>query len=191
MLPVFAGRKVHVSRNLTISVMHQSDAIDRGIDIASRMLAESNSYNTRELVICGRGVITPELITYTGLTHLNFFVLMKADDVMGLIHKLPHLICLRVDWLTVADTQTDFSIPECAEHEPVPQLDTQIKRLMLLRLNRGELPELAVSILKYLLLRIPTLKFVTALFAREEPIQAFINEYVQWYPHLANIKFTM
>ncbi|KAJ2716304.1 hypothetical protein H4R19_000726, partial [Coemansia spiralis] len=86
---------------------------------------------------------------------------------------------------------TDFSIPECAEHELMAPLDTQITRLSIWRIEQEELPELALSILKYLLLRIPTLKFVTALFAREEPIQAFINEYVQWYPHLANIELMM
>ncbi|KAJ2716291.1 hypothetical protein H4R19_000731 [Coemansia spiralis] len=129
-----------------------------------------------------------ELITYTGLTHLQLKGSTSADDMMDFIHRQRHLVSLHVDCLTPFDTQTDFSITECAEHEPMALLDTQIKRLNICqRVQEGPF-EPAHSILKYLLLRIPTLKTVTAPAGLTEQLQAFIDEYVQWYPHLANVK---
>ncbi|KAJ2714002.1 hypothetical protein H4R19_001955, partial [Coemansia spiralis] len=161
----------------------------RGIDIANRMLAETDCYSMRKLVIHSADAIPLELITYTGLTHLLLNGPTDADDVMELIRRLPHLVNLHVGWLTLVDAQTDFSIPESAEHEPVAPLDTQIRRLILLCFGQEELLELAFSMLKYLLLGIPTLKSVSTQFVPKEQIQAFADEYVQWYPHLANIKF--
>ncbi|KAJ2715438.1 hypothetical protein H4R19_001206 [Coemansia spiralis] len=143
MLPVFAGRNVLVSRNLALMVMYTPDASDRSIDIANRMLAESNSHNMRKLSIHSNDEIMFELITFTGLTHLELNGSTNADVVMQIIHSLPHL---------------------------------------------EEFPGLAVRMLKYLLLRIPVLKSVTTRFVPLEQIQAFIDKYVRWYPHLANIK---
>ncbi|KAJ2713837.1 hypothetical protein H4R19_002052 [Coemansia spiralis] len=164
------------------------NASNGGIAIANRMLAESNCHSMRKLAIGSADAIPLELITYTGLTHLSFNGPMDADDVMELIHRLPHLVSLRVDCLDLVDTQTDFTIPECSEHEPMTPLDTQIKSLGIYRIEQDELSELGTRVLKYLLLRIPTLKFVKTQFVPVEQIQAFIDAYVQWYPHLANIK---
>ncbi|KAJ2714445.1 hypothetical protein H4R19_001724 [Coemansia spiralis] len=114
--------------------------------------------------------------------------MMKADDVMQLIRRQRRLVNLHVNGLNLDDVQTNFSIPECAEHEPVPPLDTQLRNLVIKKGYAPMITHLALSMLKYLLLRIPTLKSVTAEFVPMEKIQAFIGEYVQWYPHLANIK---
>ncbi|KAJ2711981.1 hypothetical protein H4R19_002990 [Coemansia spiralis] len=188
MLPVISGQKVHVSRSLALSVEYKHDASNRDIDIANRMLAESHSHNMRKLVIGSKDVIPLELITYMGLTHLQLDGETNADDVMGLIRRLPHLVSLHVNCLNMADAQTDFSIPECAEHEPMAPLDTQIKILNILCVGQVWSPELGVQMIKYLLLRISTLKSVTTIIRPWEQIQAFIDDYVQWYPHLANIR---
>ncbi|KAJ2713741.1 hypothetical protein H4R19_002095 [Coemansia spiralis] len=155
------------------------------------MFAESNCYSMRKLVIFSMYAIPLGLITYTGLTHLKLNGSTTADDVMELIRRQRHLVSLRVDCLNLADTQTDFSIPECTEHEPMTPLDTQIKYLALLCTEQDELPGLALSMLKYLLLRIPTLTSVTTAIVSREQILAFIDEYIQWYPHLASIERAM
>ncbi|KAJ2711740.1 hypothetical protein H4R19_003099 [Coemansia spiralis] len=188
MLPVFAGRNVHVSRSLTLSVVFEPDANNRNIGIANRMLEAADSCRSRKLVIGGMDAIPLELITCTELTHLQLNGSTTADDVMGHIHRQRHLVSLCVDCLTLADVQSDFSIPECTEHEPMAPLDTQIRMLALVGIGQDELPELGTWVLKYLLLRIPTLKSVTAGIVPVEQIQAFIDEYVRWYPHLANFK---
>ncbi|KAJ2711865.1 hypothetical protein H4R19_003046 [Coemansia spiralis] len=189
MLPAFAGRKVHVSRNMSLSVKYKHDVSNPRIDIANCMLESADNCNKRKLAIRGAGAIPAELITYTGLTHLHFQGMTNADDVMGLIHRLPHLVSLHVDRLILADAQTDFSIPECADHEPMAPLHTQIKSFVIWQIPQEELSELAFSMLKYLLLRIPTLKSATTITMPREQIQDFIDGYVQWYPHLANVKF--
>ncbi|KAJ2710959.1 hypothetical protein H4R19_003488, partial [Coemansia spiralis] len=143
---------------------------NRSIDIANRMLEAADSCRSRKLVIGSMDAIPPELITYTGLTHLQLDGQMNADDVVQLIRRQRRLVSLHIDGLTLGDARTDFSIPESADHEPVPPLDTQVKRLSILRIERGELPELGARVLKYLLLRIPTLRSVTALFVHKEHI---------------------
>ncbi|KAJ2702255.1 hypothetical protein H4R19_005371, partial [Coemansia spiralis] len=141
------------------------------------------------LVIHGSDAILLERITYTRLTHLEVFGFISVDVMIRLIHRLPHLVSLHFSCLNLENVQTDFSIPECAEHEPMAPLDTQIRYLYLQQMeDQYELPELALSMLKYLLLRIPTLRSVTTELVPVEQTQAFIDEYVQWYPHLANIQ---
>ncbi|KAJ2713760.1 hypothetical protein H4R19_002085 [Coemansia spiralis] len=179
---------LHVSRNLTIFVTSKSDVNNRRIGIANRMLEAADSCHSRKLVIGGMGAISLKIVTYTGLTHLHFNGMMKADDVMQLIRRQRNLVDLHVNDLKLADVQTDFSIPECTEHEPVAPLDTLLRGLTIRNGYAPMTTHLAFSMLKYLLLRIPTLNSVTMQFVPVEQIQAFIDEYVQWYPHLANIK---
>ncbi|KAJ2713548.1 hypothetical protein H4R19_002191 [Coemansia spiralis] len=188
MLPVFAGRNVHVSRILTISVASESGVSNHRIVTANRMLEAADSCRSRKLVIHRVDAILLEHITNTRLTHLQALTSTGIDDIIQLIHRQRHLVSLGVNILNLADAQTDFSIPESAEHEPMAPLDTQIWTLAIDNVQLGGSPELGAQILKYLLLRIPTLKSVTAEFVPVEEIQAFIDEYVQWYPHLANIK---
>ncbi|KAJ2717341.1 hypothetical protein H4R19_000093 [Coemansia spiralis] len=188
MLSVFGGGKVEVSQDLTIFVKSESDVDNRRIVIANSMLEAADSCLSRKLVIGGMNAISSELITYTGLTHLYFNGPMNADDVMQLICRQRHLVSLCVSFLNMAEAQTDFSIPECAENEPVAPLDTQLRELIIKNVYEPMTIALAFSMLKYLLLRLPTLKSVTAQFVPVEQIQAFIDQHVQWYPHLANVK---
>ncbi|KAJ2715330.1 hypothetical protein H4R19_001256 [Coemansia spiralis] len=187
-LSVFAGRKVHVSQNLTLSVDFEPDVNYHSIDIANRMLEAADSCSLRRLEIASMDEIPPELITYMGLTHLDLNGPTNADDVMELICRLPHLVDLRVGSLTLTDAQTDFSIPECTEHEPVAPLNTQIRSFDINFVGQGELSDLGNQMLTYLLLKIPTLKSITTPFVPKKHRQAIIDKYVQWYPHLANVK---
>ncbi|KAJ2708900.1 hypothetical protein H4R19_004516, partial [Coemansia spiralis] len=179
---------VHVSRNLIIFVKSESDVNKRRFVAANRILEAADSCCSKKLVIHSVDAIPLEQITYTRLTHLQLFGSTSVDDVMQLIRRLPHLVSLHVAYLNLDDIQTDFSIPECAEHEPMAPLDTQIKRLTIEYVQIVGSPELGAQMLKYLLLRIPTLKSFNTLFVSVEQLQAFIDEYVQWYPHLANIR---
>ncbi|KAJ2709369.1 hypothetical protein H4R19_004289, partial [Coemansia spiralis] len=110
------------------------------------------------------------------------------DDVVEIIRRQPHLVSLIAMDLQVADIQTDFSIPACVEHEPVVPLDTQIRKLKFPFHNFTDLSALAAPMLKYLLLKIPTLRHVVAGMESPNSIQEFVDGYLQWYPHLANVK---
>ncbi|KAJ2697786.1 hypothetical protein H4R19_005639, partial [Coemansia spiralis] len=111
--------------------------------------------------------------------------------MMEYIHRQPQLVSLVVNKLMLGNIRSDLSIPECAEHKPVESLDTQLRELTIHN-DRGlgsSLP--SMPMLRYLLLKIPTLRLVAATGMPKEPIKTFIDEYVQWYPHLANIKLVM
>ncbi|KAJ2713321.1 hypothetical protein H4R19_002308 [Coemansia spiralis] len=128
-----------------------------------------------------------ELFAYTGLTHLKCSAPTTPDDMMEHIRRQPRLVGLLIDNLRVTDSQTDFSIPECADHEPVAPLDTQVKRL-LIHIGGTQSPEQAIPVLKFLMLKICTLVAISASQVTPHPLQAFIDDYVQRYPHLANIE---
>ncbi|KAJ2683984.1 hypothetical protein H4R19_006939 [Coemansia spiralis] len=132
-----------------------------------------------------------ELLTYTRLTHLNISGPVSADGMMEHIHRQPQLVSLVVDRLVHDSIQTDLSIPECAKHEPVASLDTQLRELIIQIDNSLGSSLLSMHMLRYLLLKIPTLRLVTTKIIPKMRIRAFIDEYVQWYPHLANIKLVM
>ncbi|KAJ2713765.1 hypothetical protein H4R19_002082, partial [Coemansia spiralis] len=106
-----------------------------------------------------------------------------------LIRRQPRLVGMIIENLRVTDTQTDFSIPECADHEPVAPLDTHVKRLVIF-IGGMQSPEEAILVLKFLMLKIRTLVAISASQVPPHPLQAFIDDYVQWYPHLANIELT-
>ncbi|KAJ2710821.1 hypothetical protein H4R19_003554 [Coemansia spiralis] len=106
--------------------------------------------------------------------------------MMEHIRMQPHLVGLIIDSIRVTDTQTDFSIPECADHEPVAPLDTQFKNLFI-HIGETQSPEEVIPVLKFLMLKVRTLVSIAAPQVPMKPLQAFIDDYVQWYPHLANI----
>ncbi|KAJ2708154.1 hypothetical protein H4R19_004834 [Coemansia spiralis] len=113
------------------------------------------------------------------------------DDVMEHIRRQPHLVSLAVEDLRVANIQTDLSIPAGAEHEPVEPLDTRITKLDV-SIGFGPQPlQLAAAMVTYLLLRIPTLRQLKTFKVPQESIRDFVNEYVQWYPHLAHVELDM
>ncbi|KAJ2710560.1 hypothetical protein H4R19_003688 [Coemansia spiralis] len=115
-------------------------------------------------------------------------MLTNVDDMMSHIRTQPQLISLEIDHLSLADIQADFLIPDNVEHEPVAPLDTLLRELTVY-VGRGPEPaELGYPMLKYLLLKTPTLRLATVGGVSQQPIQDFIDEYAQWYPHLANIK---
>ncbi|KAJ2711884.1 hypothetical protein H4R19_003037, partial [Coemansia spiralis] len=99
----------------------------------------------------------------------------------------PRLESLKVDNPQFDNIQTDFSIPASTAHEPVAPLDTQLKELSFIMSSGWQMSELAVPMIKYLLLKLPTLRILDPGSIPKEPIQAFIAKYAQWYPHLEKV----
>ncbi|KAJ2712816.1 hypothetical protein H4R19_002562 [Coemansia spiralis] len=128
-----------------------------------------------------------DLFTYTGLTHLSLSMPTSVDDVMSHIRTQPRLVSLEIDNLSLADIQADFSIPDDVEHKPVAPLDTQLRELTVHIGDGPEPDELALPMLKYLLLKTPTLRLVTTERMYQQTLRDYIDEYAQWCPHLANI----
>ncbi|KAJ2712908.1 hypothetical protein H4R19_002513, partial [Coemansia spiralis] len=188
-LQAIANAKVQVYGDLFLDDVYLTGGNGAPAEIANRIFAAAGPGRWRRLMIGSLRRIPLELFTYTGLTHLKCSAPTTPDDMMEHIRRQPRLVGLLIDNLRVTDSQTDFSIPECADHEPVAPLDTQVKRLIIY-IGGMQSPEEAILVLKFLMLKIRTLIVFSARRAPPEPLQAFIDDYTQWYPHLANIELT-
>ncbi|KAJ2713374.1 hypothetical protein H4R19_002284 [Coemansia spiralis] len=186
-----ADAKVQVSRDLTLHTRYASDEDSTGIDIINRILAAADNCWERGLSVNSTTSIPPEFVTCTQLTHLYLCGPTGVDDLMEHVRRQPLLKVLSVNDLMMDDIQTDFTIPACAEHEPVTPLDTQIRKLVIMGDQEDELQEQVTQIVKYLLLKIPTLTSLFSLPVIPKQIRDFVDEYAQWYPHLANIKLEL
>ncbi|KAJ2711793.1 hypothetical protein H4R19_003075, partial [Coemansia spiralis] len=183
-LPVFSTTNVQASRNLSLSIEYDFGEDIANFEVANRLLAASDSCKVKKLTVNGTDDVPLDLITYTGITHLYLLAEVSVDDVLELINRQQHLVSLQVAYFDLFDIHADISIPECAEHELVVPLDTQLRELTLRDDSGPEIP-----IFKYLLVRIPTLRVVTTGAFAYQQLHTFVDDYVQWYPHLANIKF--
>ncbi|KAJ2716408.1 hypothetical protein H4R19_000667 [Coemansia spiralis] len=188
LLRAFASARVRVTQGLAIYEVSDPDHNDDMFGIINSIFDAAGPCRLTNLYVGGVDPVPLDLFTYTGLTHLSLSMLTSVGDVMSHIRTQPRLVSLEIDYLSLADIQADFSIPDNADHEPVAPLDTQLRELTIYVGHGPEPAELAYAMLKYLLLKIPTLSLVTTGGVSQQPIQDFIDEYAQWYPHLANIK---
>ncbi|KAJ1718658.1 hypothetical protein LPJ61_006526, partial [Coemansia biformis] len=133
---------------------------------------------------------TPEDITCTGLMQLRVTALVDVDTMLELISRLPRLAYLTLTDLILDDFLSNISIPESVEHDPVPPLDTAITRLSI-TMRELESCMVADLVVKYMLLRMPTLTDLEVVGLPEMPIMDFVDEYCQWYPHLAHVDIAL
>ncbi|KAJ2715428.1 hypothetical protein H4R19_001211 [Coemansia spiralis] len=188
LLRAIAGAKMQVSRSLTARTFYFAYESDDDVLAINRIFAEAGNCRSRKLQIESDGGIPFELFTYKGFTHMNMSGLVGVDDMIEHIRWQPELVSLEVLDLTPGTDRMDFSIPEYAEHEPVAPLDTQIRNLNIIIRGRSAMLQLETAMVKYLLLRIQTLRYLTAKWIPREGLQEFIDNYVKWYPHLASVK---
>ncbi|KAJ2706561.1 hypothetical protein H4R19_004996, partial [Coemansia spiralis] len=172
-----ASAKVQVLQYLTLCTDYSSDADNAKIDIVNRILAVADTRKDRGLRVDSTIRLPPELVTYTRLTHLYLCGPTGVDDLMEHIHRQPLLQVFAVDKQLVAGIPIDFSIPACAEHEPIMPFDTQIRELHIYSEFELRLYEEEISMVKYLLLRIPTLRQVIPGTIPTRLLRDFVDEY--------------
>ncbi|KAJ1718209.1 hypothetical protein LPJ61_006755 [Coemansia biformis] len=112
---------------------------------------------------------------------------IDADTIIELIQMLPRLTELRLSYCVLSAIRTDISIPEPGAHQPIEPFDTRIQRLECCLSRENRPPELEIQLVRFLLLKIPTLTKLVATTVSRQAIDSFINEYVQWYPHLSRV----
>ncbi|KAJ2708305.1 hypothetical protein H4R19_004818, partial [Coemansia spiralis] len=184
-----AAAQLHVTRRLDLHTWLLYDEDASKVAAANSILKAADSCEFKCLSIAHTARFPPELVTYKRLTELVWSVSASVEDMMAHIHSQPHLEILTVDSLVLTNVQTDFSIPSSAERELVAPLDTQISKLTIGVDEESEAPELEIPMVKYLLLKIPTLAYVQVSEHLLQPIYTFVDRYVQQYPHLANVEF--
>ncbi|KAJ1719897.1 hypothetical protein LPJ61_006237 [Coemansia biformis] len=163
-------------------------AVPGGLADVKYILAGARGCKKRELDI---GDITlpvlPADIACADLTRLVVQAPTSVDTMLEFICTLHSLECLTVSSLTMEDIWSDISVPRNGRQGPVTPLDTKLSRLAISTLHRQYLPKLAISVVKYLLLKIPSLAIFYAAQIPREPVQKFVSTYSRWYLHLSNI----
>ncbi|KAJ2716486.1 hypothetical protein H4R19_000625 [Coemansia spiralis] len=134
--------------------------------------------------------LRPEHISCTTLTALEVTGPMGVDSMLGLIGKLPQLTSLLLRNLQLDDIQSDISIPASGTHVLEAPLHTKL-RAVSIQITQHPSPEPAAAVVKYLLLRTPTLARLHTWNVPVRQVRDFVAEYSAWHPHLALASLNM
>ncbi|KAJ2716979.1 hypothetical protein H4R19_000288 [Coemansia spiralis] len=180
------------TNSLSLTVLSHSFNGPSGLPVINRILERARGCESLELFYRERDLhVAPEEITCTALTRLLIASPAPVDTMLALIEKLPRLTRLTFDKLLNENIQRDISIPEADEDAVVEPLSTSLKVLGINYNIYEHLPDIAVAVAKYLLLRIPTL---TQLFAAQTPkdgVHGFVQSYSACYPRLGAVELKL
>ncbi|KAJ2774324.1 hypothetical protein IWQ57_000873 [Coemansia nantahalensis] len=131
--------------------------------------------------------MVPESITRTALTHLQVSAPTSVDAMLALIGGLPCLLGLTLFSLDLSDVQVDISVPDADEDVVVDPLHALLKGLAINYDRARNSPDMAVAVVKYMLLRIPSLAVLYAAQAPRDPVLNFVEAYAPRHPHLGSV----
>ncbi|KAJ2805116.1 hypothetical protein H4R21_001383 [Coemansia helicoidea] len=133
--------------------------------------------------------VGPESITCTALTHLRVKAPTSVDAMLAIIRALPNLVELTLKDLDLSDIQVDVAITEADKGAAVEPLHSSLQSLNidLSGSRRKQVSVRAVAVLKYMLLRIPTLARVYSAEIPKEPVLDFVGAYAPRYPRLSSV----
>ncbi|KAJ2717089.1 hypothetical protein H4R19_000174 [Coemansia spiralis] len=158
------------------------------IAAASRVLAKSQGCTSKVL---GINIVTlpvlPGLVTCADLTELQMLAPTSVDSMLGFISQLPRLVSLSLQRVTFDDIRADLSIPPWDARGLAMPLDTQLERLSIKPVRYQDMANAVVPVVKYMLLKIPTLGYIDAACAPKQQVLDFVDDYVQRYPHLVHV----
>ncbi|KAJ2802468.1 hypothetical protein H4R21_002409, partial [Coemansia helicoidea] len=86
---------------------------------------------------------------------------------------------------------TELSVPGADEDADVERLHSSLEGLALNHSTSTQPSSMAVVVVKYLLLRIPTLTELLAAQVPESPVLEFVEAYAPRYPHLGDVELTL
>ncbi|KAJ2698068.1 hypothetical protein H4R19_005620 [Coemansia spiralis] len=107
------------------------------------------------------------------------------------IEILPKLQALTFYSLDASDIKADISIPEAEANTTIAPLSTSLKALAINYERERFMPDRAVAVAKYMLLRIPTLVKLFAVQTPREQMQSFVAEYAPQHPHMGGVKIEL
>ncbi|KAJ2802480.1 hypothetical protein H4R21_002401 [Coemansia helicoidea] len=111
--------------------------------------------------------------------------------MLAFIERLPNLIGLAFFDLDLSDSQVDMSAPEADKDTVVESLHTSLKSLVIKYNMSIYSPDTAVAVVKYMLLRIPTLFRLVSEMTPKSPVLNFVDEYAPRYPHLRGVDLVL
>ncbi|KAJ2772922.1 hypothetical protein IWQ57_001547, partial [Coemansia nantahalensis] len=130
-------------------------------------------------------------ITCTALTHLQISAPTSVDTMLAIIARLPNLIKLTFYDLDLRDIRADLSVPEADEEVDVEPLHSSLEGLAVNHDSDIHSPDTAVALVKYLLLRIPTLARLLAAQTPMAPVLEFVQAYAPRHPHLRAVSLKL
>ncbi|KAJ2805513.1 hypothetical protein H4R21_001229 [Coemansia helicoidea] len=163
-----------------------------GLPAVNHILENARVRETLELKIEDHKLqLAPESITCTTLTHLQISAPITVDTMLAFVERLPHLFQLALHNLNLSDIQTDMLIPDADEDAIVEPLRAPLRVLTIGYVIAGYSPDTAVTLVKYMLLRIPTLAELHAAQTPNIPVLGFVEAYALRHPHLSSVKLTL
>ncbi|KAJ2774614.1 hypothetical protein IWQ57_000737, partial [Coemansia nantahalensis] len=114
-----------------------------------------------------------------------------VDTMLAFIKRLPKLSKLTFHNVYFSNIQADMSIPEANEDTAVAPLHTSLDGIAIGHGKEQHSLDTAVAVVKYLLLRIPTLARIHALQTPKSPVIDFVEAHAARYPHLSRVKLQL
>ncbi|KAJ1727005.1 hypothetical protein LPJ61_004821 [Coemansia biformis] len=183
-----AEMSLPVVKQLVLQTVYNADDDTSVFRSINRIFVAARRSEERRLRISGdRLPFQLENIAFTGLTDLWTTAPTGVDEVFGCIRKLPLLTSLTIVNCTFGDIQTDITVPDSGEHEAIEPFKTRIQRLQLRMCRDSFVFDSAVMVVKYLLLRMPSVVRFATSDIPQQPIARFASKYSRQYPHLVNV----
>ncbi|KAJ2785445.1 hypothetical protein H4R18_000528 [Coemansia javaensis] len=136
--------------------------------------------------------IDPGSVEWPGVTRLQLSAPLQMCAMVELLGRLPNLVQLGVFNVLLDATPKEAPAPghPASPHVRVAPLNISLQELMLDHERGAYSDQAATAAIKYLALRLPLLRLLSAWTALDEDVLAFVNENKHAYPHLSGIRFS-
>ncbi|PIA15687.1 hypothetical protein COEREDRAFT_87647 [Coemansia reversa NRRL 1564] len=159
--------------------------------LSSTLSKATITHRASPVVISGISAHVPLGTKWPDLTNIQMLATVSTRVALDILLRAPTLRRIVFYDITMDDAPQVVSIPgiEELERNPLLPFDTGIKEIVLM-FNKSIYPiKLAVAVVKYMCLRIPSLGRFISWDITSGHLSEFVDEYKELYPHLSNILF--
>ncbi|PIA16926.1 hypothetical protein COEREDRAFT_86679 [Coemansia reversa NRRL 1564] len=194
-IQVLSNMRIPQVRELSLNVVFTVDNMcQTTVKSINKILNNSPKSKINKLIIAG---IIYEIdfgvIEWSQLTLLHIGAQVKMDIALGVIAKLPNLNDLMFQTFAAQNIPEEaFALENTSDcHDKLETLNSSITKLKLI-FDSFVYPEnLIIASIKYLSVRLSSLKLFNAQIAINKDMTEFVNEYSSIYPNLTNITFEL
>ncbi|KAJ2806045.1 hypothetical protein H4R21_001032 [Coemansia helicoidea] len=181
-----------VTQCIALGIAVQAPSDLDGFPVINRILDRVRGSEVLKLKIEDSAIpVVPESITCTTLTHLKVLPPTTVDTMLAFIERLPNLAKLSLYGLDVSEIQADMSIPDADHNTLVEPIHASLSQLIIYGHRMRHYPDKAVAVAKYMLLRVPTLTTLIAIYTPKTPVLNFVDAYAPRHPNLSSVQLTL
>ncbi|KAJ2712160.1 hypothetical protein H4R19_002898 [Coemansia spiralis] len=185
--PTIVGAVLPDATHLVLRIQGTSGGNTEALACALSMMSKARASINTELLVDDDSIPVPaEQDPSANVTSLRVAAPMSVDQMLAIIQGWPWLTDLAVNSLTLDNIQADMW-KHSGEGKNLPALSTQIEKLKIHASNAGEHREDYLSLIKYLLMSIRTLKSIAFSDLDIDEVQEFVRENAGEYEHLNNV----